>query len=59
MGTHSAENPSKVREAFYWAVAHRRKIASAVIVALPLVARFAPDFPTAEVKGFLEMYFGA
>jgi hypothetical protein len=59
MGTHSADNPSKVREAYYWAVAHRRKIASAVIVALPLVSRFAPDFPTAEVKSFLELYFGA
>lgn len=59
MGTHSVQTPSKIREAFYWAVAHRRKIASVVIVALPFLSRVAPDFPTADVKALLELYFGA
>jgi hypothetical protein len=58
MGDHSAEY-SKVRNALYWVKAHRRKIASAVIVALPFVSRILPDFPVGEVKSFLELYFGA
>jgi hypothetical protein len=58
MGTHSVES-SKLREAWYWSVAHRRKILSGVVVALPLVARFVPDFPSDEILTVLRGLLGA
>ncbi|MGW5637124.1 hypothetical protein [Streptomyces sp. NPDC003832] len=58
MGTHSADT-SKLREALYWAVAHRRKLAAAVVVALPLVARLVPGFPDDVIADALRAYLGA
>jgi hypothetical protein len=58
MGTHSDES-SKLREAWYWAVAHRRKILSGAVVALPLVSRFVPDFPSGEILTVLRGFLGA
>jgi hypothetical protein len=58
VGNHSAES-SKLREAWYWLVTHRRKVASAVIVALPFVSRFVPDFPTDDVVKVLRVFLGA
>jgi hypothetical protein len=58
MGTHTADS-SKLREAWYWAVAHRRKILSGAVVALPVVARFVPDFPSDEILSVLRGFLGA
>lgn len=59
MGDHSADQPSKLREAFYWAVAHRRKLVSVAIIALPIVSRFVPDFPASQVVDYLRVFLGA
>lgn len=58
MGTHSADS-SKWREALYWVVAHRRKIAGAVVVALPFIARLVPGFPADVIGDALKAYLGA
>lgn len=58
MGTHSADS-SKFREALYWLVAHRRKVAAAVVVALPFVARFVPGFPDDVIADALRAYLGS
>jgi hypothetical protein len=50
---------AKVKNGVAWAVTHRRKVAAAVVVALPLVSRALPDFPSAEVLTFIRAYFGA
>lgn len=59
MGNHSADNPSRIREALYWAVAHRRKILAVAVVALPLVARVVPGFPAEEVLTVVTGFLGA
>lgn len=68
MGDHSAPSSfwAKVRAyvaeapaGVSWVVTHRRKIASVIVVALPLVSRVLPAFPTADILAFLKMYFGA
>jgi hypothetical protein len=59
MGDHSTETTSALREAFYWAVAHRRKILSAAVVALPIVARVWPGFPSDEILSVLRGFLGA
>lgn len=59
MGEHSVPTTSKLREALYWAVAHRRKLASALVVALPLVAHLVPGFPSEEILRALRVYVGA
>lgn len=51
--------PSKVRDALYWLVANRRKVAAAVVVALPFVARFVPGFPDDVIADALRAYLGA
>jgi hypothetical protein len=43
--------------AFVWA--HRRKVGSAVLVALPFVARYFPGFPTDEVVRVVRLFLGA
>jgi hypothetical protein len=58
MGNHSADS-SKLREAYYFVVAHRRKILSGAVVALPIVARFVPDFPSDEILAVLRGFLGA
>jgi hypothetical protein len=37
----------------------RRKIASALIVALPFAARFVPDFPSDAILSVLRAFLGA
>jgi len=59
MGTHSVETPSRLREALYWALANRRKLAAAVVVALPFVARYVPGFPDDVIADALKAYLGA
>lgn len=50
---------AKVKNDAVWAVAHRRKVAAAIVVALPLISRALPSFPADDVLSFLRMYFGA
>jgi hypothetical protein len=50
---------SHVREAGYWALAHRRKIASGLLVALPVAARIWPEFPADSIAHYVRLYFGA
>jgi hypothetical protein len=59
MGDHSTESSSVLREALYWAVANRRKILSVAIVALPIVSRFVPGFPSDEILAVLRGFLGA
>ena len=59
MGEHSAPNVSKVREALFWVVAHRRKVAGALVLVLPAVAHLVPDFPAEEILRALKVYLGA
>jgi hypothetical protein len=62
MPDHAADSRgflSYVREAGYWAMAHRRKIASVVVVTLPVVARAWPEFPADTIASYVRTYFGA
>jgi hypothetical protein len=61
MGAHSAPSTflAKCRTGAAWLWAHRRKVASAIILAMPFVSRVLPDFPSADIVAFLRMYFGA
>jgi hypothetical protein len=58
MGEHSAQT-SKLRSLAAYAWTHRRKIASALIVALPLVSRLVPDFPSDLILTYLRVFLGA
>lgn len=57
MGEHSAPT-NKLRGWAAYAWAHRRKIASALIVALPLASRYVPDFPSDAVLSVLRAFLG-
>lgn len=54
-----AVNKSALREAVYWAIAHRRKIIAAVVVALPFAARLIPGFPADVIGDALKAYLGS
>jgi hypothetical protein len=56
---HSALPESKLAKVKALVWKHRRKIAMGVIVAMPLVSRVVPDFPTGEAVAFLRMFLGA
>jgi hypothetical protein len=58
MGEHSAPE-SQWAAALGWAVRNRRKIAAALVVALPLLARLVPGFPADDVLSVLRTYLGA
>lgn len=62
MGMHS-ESATGVkalaRDAAAFAWAHRRKVATGVLVALPFVARYFPGFPTEEVVRVVRLFLGA
>lgn len=59
MGEHSAPAHSALYNAGAALWKHRRKIASALIVALPIVSRFVPDFPAGEIVSALRAFLGA
>lgn len=59
MGDHSIETSSTVRDAFVWLLANRRKVVSVAIVALPIVSRFVPGFPSDEILSVLRGFLGA
>jgi hypothetical protein len=62
MGEHSSGIKSwgaKLVDGGKWAWAHRRKIASAIVVALPFASRYVPDFPSAEIMAILRAFLGA
>ncbi|MGW4986305.1 hypothetical protein ACWEQ3_01460 [Streptomyces mirabilis] len=74
MGDHSTPKPGvmssvrasanygallKVKLVLAYLVTHRRKIVSALVVALPIVARLIPDFPADDILDVLRTYFGA
>lgn len=58
MGDHATPTNRLVSLATY-AWTHRRKIASALIVALPFAARVIPDFPTDQILSVLRAFLGA
>jgi hypothetical protein len=58
MGEHSAPE-NKWAVALGWALRNRRKIAAALVVALPLLARLVPGFPADDVLSVLRTYLGA
>ena len=59
MGEHAVAQESRWIRAAKWAVANRRKIAGALVLALPLIARYAPGFPADEIMSALRAYLGA
>jgi hypothetical protein len=59
MGEHSSGLQSFARDAAAFVWAHRRKVASFVLVALPFVARYSPGFPTDEVVRVVRLFLGA
>jgi len=40
-------------------ITNRRKIYAAAVVALPLVSRYVPGFPSDEILGVLRAFLGA
>lgn len=38
-----------------WVIAHRRKLYAVSVVAIPLVARYVPGFPTDEVLSVIRV----
>ncbi|MEU0245164.1 hypothetical protein ABZ192_12665 [Streptomyces sp. NPDC006235] len=58
MGEHSAPE-NKWAAALGWALRNRRKIAAALVVALPLLARLVPGFPDDVLLDALKAYLGA
>lgn len=42
-----------------WVISHRRKVGSAIVIALPFISRVVPSFPSADITAFVRMYFGA
>ncbi|MFI8830556.1 hypothetical protein ACIGPN_05960 [Streptomyces afghaniensis] len=58
MGDHSAPT-NKWTQSLGWLVRNRRKVAAALVVALPLVARLVPGFPGDVLLDALKTYLGA
>jgi len=62
MGMHSVGTTgikALARDAAVFVWAHRRKVASVALVALPFVARYFPGFPTEEVVRVVRLFLGA
>jgi hypothetical protein len=62
MGDHSSGVKSlgaKVVDSAKWVWAHRRTVASSLVVALPFASRYVPDFPSAEIVAILRAFLGA
>lgn len=59
MGEHGKSEPVWWSRAARWVVENRRKIYAAAVVAIPLVARYVPGFPSDEILGVLRVFLGA
>lgn len=62
MGEHSASSTglkARARAIADKLWTHRRKITSALIVALPFASRYVPGFPTDEALAVLRAFLGA
>lgn len=59
MGEHSKPEVGRVVSALRWVVANKGKIAAALLVVLPLVARYVPNFPTDEAVSVVRLFLGA
>lgn len=59
MGEHSKPREGRIRSALTWALTNRRRIALAALLALPLVARYVPEFPTEEAVRLLKLVLGS
>lgn len=57
MGEHSAQTRTQTVLQALWT--HRRKIASVLVIALPLVARVWPDFPAEHILSLVSLVLGA
>lgn len=57
MGEHSAQTRTQTVLQAVWA--QRRKIAGVLVVALPVVARYWPDFPTDQLLTLVRAVLGA
>ena len=62
MGEHGKSEPvwrTRLVGAVRWVVENRRKIYAAAVVAIPLVSRYVPGFPSDEILGVLRAFLGA
>jgi hypothetical protein len=59
MGEHSKPREGRIRSALTWGYANRRRIALVGLLALPLVARYVPEFPTEEAVRLLRLLLGS
>lgn len=59
MGEHSAPRDRAIMRALTWAREHRRTILTVAVMSLPIVSRYVPAFPTAEVVNVLRLFLGA
>lgn len=59
MGEHSTDSEPTWLRAAQWVVDNRRKLIAGALVALPIVARYVPGFPTDEVVSILRSFLGA
>lgn len=58
MGEHSANKRSLALRALDWVRAHKRLTLTVSAVALPVVARYVPGFPSSEVLSALRLVLG-
>lgn len=62
MGEHNAPDSgvtAKATDLARWVWRNRRKVAAAALVALPVVARYVPNFPADEAVSVLRSLLGA
>ena len=62
MGEHNKPESvwrTRLVRAARWVITNRRKIYAAAVVALPLVSRYVPGFPSDEILGVLRAFLGA
>ncbi|MFJ9318812.1 hypothetical protein [Streptomyces globisporus] len=62
MGEHSAPDDgwkANLGRAVLWLVANRRKVYAGLVVALPLLARYIPDFPSDALLDAARVFLGA
>jgi hypothetical protein len=59
MGDHSAGSEPAWYRAGVWTINNRRKLIAGAIVALPLLSRYVPDFPSDAIMTVLRGFLGA
>jgi hypothetical protein len=61
MGEHNAPDPGwavKAKAVAAWLRSNRGKVLSVLVVALPLVSRFVPDFPSDALLSVVRAFLG-